>query len=57
MGGLRGDAMPALIERERMDGLGQRGRHPVEAPARVNPGGEQHNRNAIRLALLNVWQR
>jgi hypothetical protein len=48
--------MPALIERERMDGLGQHGRHPFEAPARVNPGVEQHNRNAIRLALLNVWQ-
>jgi hypothetical protein len=48
--------MPALIERERMDGPGQHGRHPVEAPPRVNPGVEQHNRNTIRRALLNVGQ-
>ena len=48
--------MTALIERERMDGLGQQGQHPVEAPPRVHPSVEQQNRNPIRIALLNVGQ-
>jgi hypothetical protein len=48
--------MTALIERERMDALGQHGHHPLEAPPRVHPTVEQHNRNPIRLALLDVGQ-
>jgi hypothetical protein len=48
--------MPALVERERTDPLGQHGHQLVEAPPRVQPGVEQHNWNAIRIALLDVGQ-
>ena len=48
--------MTALVERERMDELGQHVQHPVEAPPRVHPAVQQHYRNPIRIALLNVGQ-
>jgi hypothetical protein len=48
--------MPALIERECTDPLGQHTHQSVEAPQRIQPGVEQHNRNAIRIALLDVGQ-
>ncbi len=53
---LCGVAMPALVERERTDPLRQHVHQLVEAPQRVQPGVEQHSRNAIRIALLDVGQ-
>ena len=48
--------MTALIERERVDVLGQRGQDAVEAPPRVHPTVEEDNRNAVRIALSYVRQ-
>jgi hypothetical protein len=53
---LYGVSMPTLIERERTDPLRQRGHHLGEVPQRVQPGVEQHNRNALGIALYNVGQ-
>jgi hypothetical protein len=53
---LRGVAMPALVERERVDPLRQRGHQLTEAALRIQPGVEQHNRNAVRISLLDVRQ-
>lgn len=48
--------MPALVEGERTDPLGQRGHQLTEAPTRIQPAVEQHNRNAIGIALLDIGQ-
>jgi hypothetical protein len=53
---LCGVAMPALVERERTDPPRQHGHQLIEVPPRVQPGVEQHNRNAITIALLDVGQ-
>ena len=50
----RGVAMPALVERERTDPLRQHSQQLIEAPPRVQPGVEQYNRNAVRIAMLDV---
>ena len=48
--------MPALVEREGMDPLRQCGEQLAEVAPRVQPGVEQQDWNAVRVALLDVGQ-